>query len=115
MIQITPQMKIFIAVKPIDFRNQHDGIGGIIKSILLNDPLSGAVFVFSNKRKNGIKMLFFDGQGMWLCHKRLSQGRLSWWPKSNEEATSLDARNLHILLWNGNLDKIKLGQNWKKI
>ena len=75
MLQITPQMKIPVAVEPADFRRGIDGLVRLCKDSLGQDPFAGAVFVFRNRRRTAIKALVYDGQGFWLCHKRLSEGR----------------------------------------
>jgi transposase len=67
MIQITPQMRILVAVEPLDFRNGIDGLGRVCREALKSDPFSGALFVFRNKRATAIKVLVYDGQGFWLC------------------------------------------------
>ncbi len=82
MLQITPQMKVLVAVEPADFRRGIDGLASLCKERLKHDPFTGAVFVFRNRRATAIKVLVYDGQGFWLCQKRLSQGRFPWWPRS---------------------------------
>jgi transposase len=82
MLQITPQMKILVAVEPADFRKGIDGLVRLCKDSLQEDPFAGAVFVFRNRRGTAIKVLVYDGQGFWLCHKRLSEGRFRWWPSA---------------------------------
>ena len=82
MLQITPQMKILVAVEPADFRKGIDGLVRVCKDSLQQDPFAGAVFVFRNRRGTAIKALVYDGQGFWLCHKRLSKGRFRWWPSA---------------------------------
>ena len=71
MLQITPQMKILVAVEPADFRRGIDGLARLCKEALRQDPFVGAVFVFRNRRGSAVKLLTYDGQGFWLCHKRL--------------------------------------------
>ena len=80
MLQITPQMKILVAVEPADFRKGIDGLVRFCRDSLGLDPFAGSVFVFRNRRGTAIKVLVYDGQGFWLCHKRLSEGRFRWWP-----------------------------------
>ena len=82
MLQITPQMKILVAVEPADFRRGIDGLARLCQEALQHDPFAGAVFVFRNRKATALKLLMYDGQGFWLCHKRLSQGRLPWWPSA---------------------------------
>src|SRR5579859_920942 len=74
MLQITPQMRILVAVQPVDFRNGIDGLVRLCKEVLRHDPFCGAVFVFRNRRASAVKVLVYDGQGYWLCQKRLSEG-----------------------------------------
>jgi transposase len=76
MIQITPQMRILLAVAPVDFRRGIDGLAQVCRAALQVDPLSGAVVVFRNRRGTALKVLVYDGQGFWLCQKRLSTARL---------------------------------------
>lgn len=118
MIALTPQMRIFVAVEPADFRNGIDGLCALCRSKLSQDPLSGAVFVFRNRRGHGLKILAYDGQGFWLCHKRLSQGRFQHWPKSScpdQAAVSLLARELLVLIWNGNAQAPAMAEDWKRV
>ena len=72
MIQITPQMRIVAAIEPADFRRGIDGLARLCKDVLKHDPFNGWVFVFRNRSATALKILVFDGQGFWLCHKRLS-------------------------------------------
>ncbi len=74
MIQITPQMRILLSVRAVDFRKGIDGLAAICCYVLGNDPFSGSVFVFRNHKATAIKALMYDGQGFWLCQKRLSKG-----------------------------------------
>ena len=85
MLQITPQMRIFVAVQPVDFRNGIDGLVRLCKEILRQDPFHGGVFVFRNRRATSVKVLVYDGQGFWLCQKRLSEGRFRWWPSATND------------------------------
>ena len=71
MIQITPQMRIMVAIEPADFRKGIDGLARVCKEVLKQDPFSGWVFVFRNRPATALKALVYDGQGFWLCHKRL--------------------------------------------
>jgi len=114
MMQITPQMRILLAVEPVDFRKGIDGLAGICRRVLKTDPFSGYAFVFRNKRGTAIKILVYDGQGFWLCHKRLSTGRFRWWPgRKKGQMEQLAAHELQMLLWNSNpRDAAPL---WKKV
>jgi hypothetical protein len=82
MIQITPQMRVLVAIAAADFRRGIDGLAQLCRGTLSLDPFSGTVFVFRNRRATAVKILVYDGQGFWLCHKRLSKGKFRWWPSS---------------------------------
>lgn len=115
MIQVTPQMRIFVALDPVDFRKGIDGLAAICRIKLNEDPFSGAVFIFRNKQRSSLKILLYDGQGFWLCTKRLSKGKFYWWPKDNGSTIKLQARELQTLLWNGNPSTASFSELWKKI
>jgi transposase len=114
MIQITPQMKILVAIDAVDFRKGIDGLAQVCRQALKEDPFSGYVFVFRNRRGHAIKVLIYDGQGFWLCQKRLSKGRFHWWPASGEKLSSLAAHELQLLIWNGDPSKVPVGL-WKEL
>jgi transposase len=117
MIQITPQMRILVAVEPVDFRKGIDGLARLCQEVLKRDPFGGGVFVFRNQRATAVKALVYDGQGFWLCHKRLSSARFCWWPKSREhEATrTLAAHQLQVLLSAGNPDGTQAAPAWRSV
>lgn len=116
MIQVTPHMRILVAVEPADFRKGIDGLAGLCRTVLDHDPFSGTVFVFGNRRRQAIKILVYDGQGFWLCQKRLSKGRFSWWPPSGSEATqTLEAHQLGVLLSGGNPATASGAPAWRRV
>ena len=71
VIQITPQMRILLAVEPVDFRRGIDGLAAVCRATLGVDPLAGALFVFRSRSCKALKLLMYDGQGFWLCQNRL--------------------------------------------
>ncbi len=116
MIQITPQMRILLAIEPADFRKGIDGLARLCRTALKSDPFSGAVFVFRNKKATALKILVYDGQGFWLFQKRLSKGRFGWWPQDSDRASrQLDVHELQLLIWNGNPAGVTVAPVWKKI
>jgi transposase len=115
MIQITPQMRLLLAVEPVDFRKGIDGLAQLCRQRLESDPLNGTLFVFANRRRQALKILVYDGQGFWLCQKRLSQGRFAWWPESGDQAQSLDVHQLQSLLWNGDPSQARTAPLWRPI
>ena len=116
MIQITPQMRLLLAVEPVDFRKGIDGLVAICRQKLAADPMAGALFIFSNRRRHALKILAYDGQGYWLCQKRLSTGRFAWWPSAGQQATlGLAVQQLQLLLWNGNPNQAQTAGLWRPL
>jgi transposase len=102
MIQLTPHMRILAAVEPADFRRGIDGLSRLCREVLGADPFLGAVFLFRNRRATSIKLLVYDGQGFWLCQKRLSTGRFRFWPSPRGGATQgLEPHQVQLLLSGG--------------
>ena len=115
MLQLTPQSRVFLAVEPADFRKGLDGLNALCRQRIGEDPFGGAIFVFRNRRGTSLKLLCYDGQGTWLCQKRLSQGRLKWWPATVEARVKLSPRELQILLGNGNPQALELAEDWRRV
>jgi transposase len=115
MLQITPQMKILVAVAPADFRRGIDGLARLCREQLQQDPFTGAVFVFRNRRGTALKVLMYDGQGFWLCHKRLSRGHFPWWPTADVAGQRLAAHQLAVLLAAGNPTRTGAAADWRPV
>ena len=81
MLSLSGSLKVYVAVEPCDMRKSFNGLYAVAVEVLNEDPLQGAVFVFCNKRRNRLKMLYFDGTGLWILAKRLEKGTF-FWPKS---------------------------------
>jgi transposase len=116
MIQITAHMRILAALEPVDFRKGIDGLAALCRQRLETDPFSGALFVFLNKSRQALRVLVYDGQGFWLCHKRLSRGRFAWNFRYGEEKVCvLAARQLQMLLWNADPMKICAAEDFRPV
>jgi len=115
MLQLTPQMRIYLAVQPVDFRKGIDGLAYVCKRTLDIDPFSGVLFVFRNRRGTALKILIYDGQGFWLCMKRFSKGKLNWWPERNDAICHLSVSKLHILLYNGNPESVVIPADFRPV
>ena len=116
MIQITPQMRIMVAVEPVDFRRGIDGLARACREVLGADPFSGGLFVFRNRGGTAVKILVYDAQGFWLCHKRLSRGRFRFWPESEGGGSQgLAAHELQVLLVGGNPAAAKAAPVWRRL
>ena len=116
MIQTSPSMRILVAVKPVDFRKGIDGLAALCRQKLEQDPMSGSVFVFRNRKGTAVKILLYDGQGFWLCQKRLSQGRFRFWPAAGDApGTSLQAYELQVLLCGGDPSATRAAPLWRQV
>jgi transposase len=115
MIQITPQMRVLVAVEAADFRCGIDGLAQKCRANLRSDPFAGTVYVFRNRRRTAIKLLVYDGQGFWCAHKRLSKGRFKWWPSSVEAAVALRAHELAVLISAGDPSLVRAAPLWRRV
>jgi transposase len=117
MISITPTTKAFLCLEPIDLRKGIDGLQAVCKGLMQQDPFGGAIFLFRNKSRTSIRLLTYDGQGFWMCTKRLSNGRFNWWPSKGESkiTTSIRACDLQTILWNGYPDRADFAEDWRKV
>ena len=116
MIQLTRHMRILVATEPADFRKGIDGLAALCRLHLQQDPFVGTVFVFRNRRATAVKILCYDGQGFWLCQKRLSKGRFPYWPTNPTTlADSLEAHQLAVLLSGGNPAAARGVPAWRQL
>lgn len=113
MLQITAQHRLYIAVKPVDFRKGIDGLGAVCRKQLQRDPFTGAFFIFRNRRGTAIKLLIYDGNGFWLCQKRFSSGKVKWWPINQEEAITVRAVELLVMLSQGKPQAANVPEHWR--
>jgi transposase len=115
MIQLTPHMRILVAVEPVDFLAGIDALAGICRQRLQADPFAGTLFVFANRRRTAVRVLVYDGQGFWLCTKRLSSGRFACWPGAGAATHPLLACQLQALLMGGDPSGVKAAPNWRQL
>ena len=87
MLSFPSSLRIYLAAEPCDMRKSFNGLHSLAESTLKEDPRSGALFVFCNKRRNRLKILYFDGTGLWILAKRLERGTFSW-PTPSEPGQS---------------------------
>ena len=97
MIGLSPATRVFVALAATDLRQSFNGLYGAVQRQLNQDPLSGHLFVFSNRHRNRVKLLYWDGSGLWVCAKRLEKGRFSW-PEGEGASASLRSEELTALL-----------------
>ncbi|GDY24030.1 transposase [Verrucomicrobiota bacterium] len=97
MLNLSSATRVFVALQPVDLRGSFNRLAALTQSVLAQDPVSGHWFVFVNRRQNRLKILFWDGSGLWVCAKRLEQGRFSW-PRGPGTIASLRGEELVALL-----------------
>lgn len=109
-----PATRIYLAIGATDLRKSFEGLSDLARHQFQQDPLSGHVFVFSNHRKNRIKLLYWDGSGLWVCAKRLEQGCFSWPKEAEAAAVRIAAEELTLLLSGIDLERTGTRQWWRK-
>lgn len=98
MLSLGGTQRIFLCLKPVDFRKAHDGLCAIVRDQFEDDPFSGDLFVFHNGAKDRVKLLLWDKNGFWLLYKRLEQGRFPFDVKGNGARVEIDRAQLSMLL-----------------
>ena len=97
MLSFSPATRIFVALEPVDMRRSFNGLYALVQNHLEGDPTSGHVYVFTNRKRNRLKILVWDGSGLWVCAKRLERGTFGW-PAGEGSSRSLRPEELHLLL-----------------
>jgi transposase len=116
MLQVTPHHRLLLAIDPADFRKGIDGLAALCRQALEEDPFNGTLFIFTNRPRNAVKVLVFDGGGFWLCQKRFSRGRLAWWPSHQDQSSFLvNPSQLQILLSQGNPLDASIPSDWRPL
>ena len=87
MFNFSSSLKIYLCVEPADMRKSFNGLYAIAKHELKRNPMDGSLFLFSNRRRDRVKLLYWDGTGFWVLAKRLEKGTF-WWPGKTEAARS---------------------------
>ena len=101
MIGLLPTTGIFLATAPTDLRKAYDGLAVLVRQSLGQDPLSGSLYVFCNRRRDRIKILFWEPGGYWLCSRRLEEGTFRW---PQKEGACASYRREELLLLLGGID-----------
>lgn len=114
MMQLSAHTPLFIGLEPIDFRCGIDKLAITSQNISGLDAKGGAVFVFRNASQTSVKVLVFDGTGFWLMQKRLAQGRLSWWPRTTEQARAISSEELLVVL-RGDNPRGMVSPPWRRV
>ena len=108
MLSLPASTRVFIHRQPVDFRKSHDGLSCIIRRDLKENPLSGDLFAFLNKRCDRVKLIQFDGNGLWLHYKRLENGTFRRPTAKLNESAHYSCADLALLLEGIEVKKGKL-------
>jgi transposase len=99
MLGLGAATRIYVATGATDMRLGYDGLYGLVRERLACDPLSGHLYLFANARRDRLKVLFFDGSGLWVCAKRMEGGRLRWpEPDASGDKVQLSREQFALLL-----------------
>lgn len=111
MLSLSPATRIFVALEPVDMRQGFNGLSARVQSVLGQEPTSGHYFLFTNKSRNRLKILVWDGSGLWICAKRLERGTFGW-PGGAGSSLTLRPEEMNLLV-HGMEGESR--QNWHRI
>jgi transposase len=106
--------KIYLGVDAIDMRKGFNGLDGLVRDRLGQDPLSGHLFVFTNRTRTRLKVLVWDGSGLWVCAKRLERGRFRWPATGEAPSVTMRVEELAMLLNGLDLTQAVPRKNWMR-
>jgi transposase len=109
MFGIGPATRIYRAAGATDMRKSFEGLCGLVRDQLQLEPLSGHIFIFSNAQRNRLKILFWDGSGLWVCAKHLERGRFGW-PEAEARQNRVVLSQEELALLVGGIDLA--GRKW---
>lgn len=104
--------RIYIAVESVDMRKGFEGLYGLVRDQLSQDPLSGHLFLFTNRTKTRLKALMWDGSGLWVCAKRLEKGRFRWPEARNARSVMMRPEELAMLVNGLDVRQARPRKNW---
>lgn len=115
MFGIGPATRIYLGIDGIDMRKGFDGLYGLVRDQLKLDPTSGHLFLFANKQRTRVKVLVWDGSGLWVCAKRLEKGRFRW-PAAQPETRCVTMRAEELAMLLNGLDPAQSRRrNWYQL
>jgi len=97
VLSLSPATRVFVALNPVDMRMSFNGLYAQVQTVLQQQPLSGHIFLFTNKPRNRVKALVWDGSGLWVCAKRLEKGTFGW-PAGEGASCCIRPEELQLLL-----------------
>ncbi len=117
MIHLPAGATVVVMHEAISFHNGIDGTVAVARRVLQKEPMDGAFFVFRNRQRHMVRVLYYDGSGFWLCTKRLSKGTFGAWPTGDGQApcSPLLVRELQVLLWGGDPARCGFPALWRPV
>ena len=117
MLTLPAAVRVYLATEPVDLRRGFDGLAAATRALVHQDPLSGHLFVFLNRRKNRVKMLVWDRSGFLLLYKRLERGtfHMPSAPSPGMRHVELDAGELGLMLEGWDLRGARRRERWKRL
>ena len=112
MFGLGPATKIYVAVEAVDMRKGFEGLYGLVRDHLGQNPLSGHLFLFTNRARTRLKALVWDGSGLWVCAKRLERGRFYWPQAAESRSLSMRPEELAMLINGMDLAQVRPRPNW---
>lgn len=112
MLSLSPAVKIYLATEPADMRKSMDGLCGLVQEIIGENPFTGHLFVFRNRKGDRVKVLVWDQGGFWVLYKRLEKGRFHF-PKARGASVQIEAADLTLLLGGIDLTHARRRPRWR--
>lgn len=112
MFGLGPATKIYLGVEAVDMRKGFEGLYGLVRDHLGQDPLSGHLYLFTNRTRNRLKALVWDGSGLWVCAKRLERGRFGWPEPNGTRSVTMKPEELAMLVSGMDLTRARPKANW---
>jgi len=114
MLTLGAGRRIYLVAGATDMRKSFDSLSGVVRSAIQGDPKSGDLYVFCNRHRNRLKILYVDESGVWVCAKRLERGTFSW-PAAMTSGRRVEMRSEELALLLGGLDAKDLkARAWKR-
>ena len=112
MFGLGPATKIYVCTDAVDMRKGFDGLYGLVRDHLKEDPQSGHLVLFTNRTRTRLKALVWDGSGLWVCAKRLEGGRFYWPEAKGAASVAMRSEELAMLLNGVDLGQARMRKNW---
>jgi transposase len=114
MFGLGPATKIYLGAEAVDMRKGFEGLYGLVRDHLGQDPLSGHLFLFTNRTRTRLKALVWDGSGLWVCAKRLERGRFRWPAAAESRSVTMRPEELAMLVNGMDLAQARPRSNWHR-